>query len=194
MRGVVAILRLFTEALGVFLVSRLSELPEKPVASFAMPGGVAGKNALNIFLYAMEEDAEKRSSEKQFELKEEGWISTEPPLRLKCTYMISAWSAEANPESAALSQISMLSAAYKVFASAKTLPATYMPAQLNTPGLPKPVIGFAENALPGNPDFWISAGCAFRPSFSVNITVSLPVPTESYDDIVEGIQTGYIIR
>ncbi|NLT57987.1 MAG: DUF4255 domain-containing protein [Clostridiales bacterium] len=184
-------LRSFTEALGAFLTARLSDMPERPVASFALPGAVPGQNALNLFLSAMAEDAELRANEPQFARAGLGWVSTPPPLRLKCSYILSAWPAAENPAEAALVQLRLLGAAYGVFASAKTLPAVHLPAPMRVPGLTGPVLALSKDDLSQRPEFWASAGCLFRPAFSLTATVSLPVNAERYDHLVEDVQIDY---
>gem|GEM_PF-2284720 len=188
----IAILRLFTEALGEYVCARLSDLPEKPVASFALPGGIRGQNALNLYFCALAEDADLRSNEKEFERVGDAWVSLLPPLRLKCTYIVSAWPDTPDPEEAALVQIRLLSRACAVFAASGNMPAAYLPAELNTAGLPKPLVSLIDHDLPKRPDFWSLAGCAFHPSFSLSATISIPIAETSYDHIVEELQIKYI--
>ena len=184
-------LKLFTESLGAFLASGLSDMGEKPVVSFALPGAVPGKNALSIFLTGMVENAELRSNETKYERSDTGWIATKPPLMLKCTYVVSAWSASNNPTEASLIQMRLLSAAYHVFTAIKTLPKAYIPEAMNVTGNPKPVIAISKDDLPNRPEFWTSTGCMFHPSFSIVATIALPNVEEQYEHIVEGVQTDY---
>ena len=188
---VVVILRSFTTALGEFLVARLSDTPEKPAASFALPGSLAGKNAINIYLCSIVDDADLRSNETKYELRGDEWIARRPPLRLKCTYIVSAWPAAENPEEAALSQTNMLCAAYSALALSNTVPASYLPAPMKATGMPRPVISIEENTLTGSPEFWTSAGCKFHPAFSFTASVSLPTDEEHFDNVVEGLQIDY---
>jgi len=186
-------LRLFTEALGDFLVDRLSSMPLKPTASFALPGTIIGRNAVNLFLSSIAEDAGLRSNELQYERTEIGWLSTPPPLRLKCTYIISAWPASDDPAEAALAQQQILGEAYRVLVHAGTLPAAYIPPFMKSPNIPAPVIAISKDELHNRPEFWLSTGCTFRPAFSLAATVALPIVEEHYDHIVEGVQTDYKI-
>ena len=187
----VIILKSFTTALGEFLVARMSDMPEKPAVSFALPGAIAGKNALNLYFCSLIDDAELRSNETQYELRGTDWIARRPPLRLKCTYIVSAWPSAGNPQEAALSQMNMLSTAYSVIALSSTLPAAYLPEPMKATGLQRPVIAIEENPLASSPEFWTSAGCKFQPAFSFTATVSLPSTEEHFDNVVEGLQIDY---
>ena len=187
-------LRLFTETIGAYLTARMSDMPEKPAISFALPGLIPGKNALSVFLYAMTEDPQLRSNEKQYERAGDAWISSQPPLRLKCTYIVSAWPDTADQNEAALIQQDILSAAYRVLIPTAALPTAYLPTPLKAPGLPRPVIALNESESPGSPEFWTAIGSPFRPSFSFTATVSLPLIGESYDHVVEGLQIDYRIN
>ena len=193
-KGVFLVLRLFTETLGKFLISQLSDLPEKPVVSYALPGSVAEQNALNIYLVSMTEDVELRSNETINERVGLEWISVQPPVRLQCTYVVSAWPASDNPADAALTQLRLLSAAFRVFASVKTLPPGWTPESLKGPGLPEPAIGLVKDDLSGRPEFWAAAGCLFHPAFAIAATISLPVEDKQYDYLVEEVLVDYEIN
>lgn len=187
-------LRLFTESLGAFLLSRLSTLPEKPVVSFALPGAIPGQNALNIFLSTMMENAELRSNEPQYDRTEFGAFAVPPPLRLKCTYIVSAWPATEDPNQAAFIQQELLSEAYRVLAAFNKLPPAFIPAPMKADGLPAPVIELQKGEFQNRPEFWIAAGCAFHAAFSFTATVSLPAVAERYDHLVEELQIGYQLK
>jgi hypothetical protein len=185
---------LFTESLGVFLISRLSKTPENPVVSFGLPGFVAERNALNLFLSAIVENADLRSNEPEYDRSEFGWYAKKPPLRLKCTYIVSAWPGTEDPSEAALIQQELLSGAYRVLASFSKLPATFIPAPLKAGNLPAPVLELPKSEFQNRPEFWISVGCAFRAAFSFSATVSLPLVEESYDHLVEDLEIGIQLK
>lgn len=187
-------LKLFTEALGEFLTARLAGMPEKPEASFGLPGSVIGKNAVSIFLYAMEEDAELSSAEPQLERTAFGWVATKPPLRLKCTYLVSAWPEFPEGHTSALMQARLLGAAYAVFASTSKLPSAYVPAPLKAGGLTAPVIAMPKNAVPPPPEFWLASECTFHTAFSFTATVALPFVDGRYDHVVEEVQIDYQLK
>ncbi|MCL1873321.1 MAG: DUF4255 domain-containing protein [Clostridiales bacterium] len=187
-------LKLFTEALGEFLTERLTDLPEKPVVSFALPGTVAGQNAVNIFLTSIKEDPDLRSNDLQYKREELGWITTRPPLRLKCTYLISAWPMAADPVIAILDQYQLLSAAFTVIATVKKLPAAFIPAPFSAYDLPEPVIELSDDQLHLDPAFWTALDCAFRPAFSFSATISLPIAGEHFDYGVDKINSEFKIK
>jgi len=187
-------LRMFTEALGQYLISRLSGLPEKPVVTYALPGAARDRDALNVYMTSMEEALELRTNEQRYERRGLEWITAQPPLRLRCAYIVSAWPASGDPAEAALAQLRLLNAAYKVIAKLKTMPPAALPDPMKGQGLPLPVISLAKDELSSRPEFWISAGCAFHPAFAFAATLSLPVEEDQYDYVVEEVITDYYIN
>ena len=169
----------------------MGDMPEKPVVSYGLPGAVEGKNAISIFLYAMAEDAVLRSYDKNYERAAGAWVATPLPLRLKCGYIASAWPAAEDSSESVLIQQNLLSAAYSVLVSTSTVPSVYLPEPLKTDDLQKPVIALTDSVTLKDPAFWTSLGCAFRPAFSFDATVSLPIAEEHYDHIVEGLDIAY---
>jgi len=182
---------MFTEALGAYLTVRMADIPEKPVVSYGLPGSVEGNNAVCLYLCAMTEDAALRSNDKNYARVAGAWVARPLPLRLKCGFIVSAWPAVTAASESALIQQNLLSAAYGALASSGTVPSAYLPAILKTDDLQKPVIALTDNALPKNPEFWVSLGCPYRPSFSFDATVSLPVAESQYDHVVEGLDITY---
>ena len=187
-------LRLFTETIGEFLTDQLSELPEKPLVSYALPGSIAGRNALSIFLIGMTEDEELRSNEQQYLRVGAEWISQPPPIRLQCSYIVSAWPAAEDSAQAALIQLRLMCAAFRVFASIKTMPPGWLPAPMKIPGLPEPLIGLTKDELSGRPEFWAAAGCSFHAAFAFTATLALPAAETRYDHIVEKVLVDYMIN
>jgi hypothetical protein len=187
-------LELFTEALGEYVAICLSDMPEKPTVSFALPGAVEGRDALNIFLIAMAEDVNLRTNEERYERVGLEWVSKPPPLRVKCTYIVSAWPAAVNPADAALAQLRLLGAAFKLFASIRTIPPNRLPAAFRGVDLPAPVIALTKDDLSHRSEFWVSAGCMFHPAFAFDATISLSAAGTGYDHVVEHVQIGYEIN
>ena len=187
-------LSLFTEALGAFLVSRLSDMPENPVASFSLPGDVAGRNALNIFLSSMVENAELNSNEPEYDRSEFGFIKLKPPLRLKCTYIVSVWPSAEDRNEAALIQQELLSETYRVFTYFSKLPLAFIPVPMRADDLPAPVLELPKGEFQNKPEFWTSNGCVYHTAFSCIATISLPAIQDSYDHIVEEVQADYKLK
>jgi len=182
---------MFTEALGAYLTVRMADIPEEPVLTYGLPGAAAGKNAVCICLYTIAEDAALRSYDKNYARVAGAWIARPLPLRLKCGFVVSAWPAATDTSEAALVQQNLLSAAFGALALSNTVPSAYLPAPLKADDLQKPVIALTNDALLKDPAFWASFGCPYRPSFSFDATVSLPVSESQYDHTVEGLDITY---
>ena len=187
-------LSLFSESLGAFLISRLADMPEKPVATFGLPGNAAGRNAVNIFLAGIIENAELRSNEPEYDRSEFGFIALKPPLRLKCTYIISVWPSTEDRNKAAFIEHELLSEVYRVFTFFTKMPTAFIPEPMRADDLPAPVLALPKVEFQNNPEFWASAGCAFHTAFSCTATVSLPAIQDSYDHMVEEVQVGYKLK
>ena len=187
-------LKLFTESLGAFLTSALADMEERPVVSFVLPGAVAGKNALSLFLSSMVENTDLRSSEVKYAQSEYGAVAIRPPIRLKCNYVVSVWPVSDNLVEAAFVQMRLLSAAYSVLSSVNTLPQAFIPEIIKSQDIPKPVIAISKDDLHNRPEFWTSSGCMYHPAFSLSATIALPIAEEHYEHIVKGVKTDYKIN
>jgi len=169
-------------------------MPERPAATFSLPGNAAGRNAVNLYLASIVENAELRSDEPEYERSEFGFIALKPPLRLKCTYIISVWPSEEDREKAALIEHELLSEVYRVFTYFSKLPSAFIPESMRADDLPAPVLEIPKGEFQNKPEFWTSAGCTFHTAFSCTATVSLPAIQESYDHMVEKVQVGYKLK
>jgi len=169
-------------------------MPENPVASYALPGNVAGRNALNLFLASMIENAELKKNEPEYNRSEFGFIAILPPLRLKCTYIISAWPATEDREESVLIQQELLSETYRVLSFTPKLPSAFIPACMKVENLPAPVIEVPKSVFQNAPEFWTANSCAFHTAISCTATVSLPAIQQNYDHMVEEVQIGYVLK
>lgn len=168
--------------------------------SFDRPGDAyqPEKSSINLFLFDVHERADLRSNEPLLQRSADGKHASfqAPPLRMACSYLVTAW-AEAGQagQSATLAQHELLAAALQAFAGAPTLPADKFSGSARDwlARQPYPVeLALMQSDLTRNlSEFWAAVGGNLRPGFTLTATVAMmpeapsaPVPLVMERDIV----------
>jgi hypothetical protein len=134
---------------------------------------------LSLYLYDVRENAELRSNETHLDWKNGQAVLTRAPMRVACTYLVTAWPGSgAGGDAQALGEHQLLSQALTVFARNRSVPPQYLQGSLvgQLPALP--VITARAEGLPNPSEFWTSLSNKLRPSLTVTITISMPVQDE----------------
>lgn len=143
-----------------------------------------------LFLYDIKENRELRSNE-PVRVKRNGNPSVErPPLRVDCSYLVTAWPAEAtlaaetkdsfDQETAGdmvlLEQL-LLSQVLQVLARYPVIPSNLLQGKLANPeqDFPPPMITAQAEGLSNISEFWTAIGSNLRPSLNVRVTISMQV-------------------
>jgi uncharacterized protein DUF4255/carboxypeptidase family protein len=142
-----------------------------------------------LFLYDIRENRELRSNE-PLRVKRNGDTAVgRPPTRVVCSYLVTAWPAEAvgndlkaklniDDETAVdlnlLEQL-LLSEVLQVFSRYPTIPATSLQGKLANPEQPTPLpmITAQAEGLSNISEFWSAIGSNLRPSLNVKATISM---------------------
>lgn len=152
---------------------------------------------INLFLYDVRENTELRSNEPVIE--RENGIATirKPPLRVACSYQVTAWSdSSVTGEAAILDQHQLLGAVLKVFAGIPTIPEKYLQGNLKNTLYPVPLVTAQADLVRNPAEFWTAMGGKLRPSFTVTATlavdhdVDVVVAPEVSSKIISLQQTG----
>ncbi|HXI24706.1 MAG TPA: Pvc16 family protein [Pyrinomonadaceae bacterium] len=145
-----------------------------------------------LFLYDIRENRELRSNELSRVMGGNGQSTiAPPPLRLDCSYLVTAWPIQANPSGTDVDQETgqdpfllehlLLSEVLQVLARYPTIPADFLQGKLANPpqDFPPPMITARAEGLNNISEFWTAIGSTLRPSLSVKATVSVQVsPSE----------------
>lgn len=154
------------------LAARFPELAEaqvsfdRPSEKFAPP-----QPTINLFLYDIRENLELRSNEPVVELRDGAAVIRRPPMRVACTYLVTAWPVGgAEPM---LQEQRLLSQVLQVLAANPTIPHQHLVGSLAGQEPPLPVVTTQPEGLKNPSEFWTAVGNKLRPSISLTVTISL---------------------
>lgn len=146
-----------------------------------------GQPTLDLFLHEVQENRSLRDDEPWLQhLTGGGWTSTRAPMRVDCTYLVTAWSARTGGLRAA-EEHRLLGQALLWLSRFAVLPQVYLKGALSTPGQPFPPPTLVAQTREGQSvgEFWTALGIVPRPAFSLTVTIALqPFPdADTYGDV-----------
>jgi hypothetical protein len=140
---------------------------EFPPAAVTLP-------SINLFLYDIRENLELRDARWYVERQSDGTtVKQRPPVRVDCSYLVTAWPSEAAPNPAA-DEHKLLGEVLKVLVRHPVLPEVLLQGSLahQEPALPS--ITIHQSHLQSWGDFWQAIGG--KPKAALNYTVTIGVP------------------
>lgn len=145
------------------------------------------KTTINLFLYDIRENTELRSNEPVIERQNGLATMRRPPMRLNCSYLVTAWiQSGATGEQAILQQHELLGEVLRVFSRWSSLPLptpdekgkNFLQGELKNSLYPISLVT-AQTDLMRNPaEFWSALGGKLRPSFTLTATLAMDQQTE----------------
>ncbi|HWR26448.1 MAG TPA: Pvc16 family protein [candidate division Zixibacteria bacterium] len=177
-----------------------SKVFDRPDESF-----IPDQTTINLFLYDIRENVELRSNETRFERLNAHVIAHRPPLRISCSYLITAWPVSGDrlpEEELPLEEQHLLSQILEVLSKYPTIPKRFLQGSLKPPepplpqgsiwweDPPLPMVTLHPDALKNLSEFWTSLGSRIRPSITVTATISMPVFADVTGPIVTTKITG----
>ncbi|NER29596.1 MAG: DUF4255 domain-containing protein [Symploca sp. SIO1C4] len=155
------------------LSPRFPELGEAQI-SFDRPSDTfsPGQSTVNLFLYDIRENLELRSNEPTIERRNGQAIIHNPPMRVACSYVITAW--PVGGEELPLQEHRLLSQVLQVFSAYPTIPSQFLENTLlagQEPPLPMVISQVDGLKNPG--EFWAALGNQLRPSIAITVTISM---------------------
>jgi hypothetical protein len=157
-----------------------SELSMENVAiSFAAPDDQFPPSnvslpAVAFFLYDIREDTDLRSGQWEVEKVKGRFVRTRPPVRVSCSYLITAWPSDSAPDPAA-DEHRLLGEVMKVLLRHRKLPEAYLRGELagQEPPLPASIIG--EARLQSLGELWQAMGGRPKAALHYAVTISVDV-------------------
>ena len=156
-----------------------SELANATI-SFAVPDkdwrAQGTKLELNVYLYRAVENRSLRSNERRSTVSADGIITQVPfPVRLECSYVISAWSKAVELAGAPNSEQEhrLLSQVLYVLWRNPTMPSRYLTGLIADSEMPLPIVTAESEDMAAKPDFWTSLDTPVRPSITCHITLAM---------------------
>lgn len=135
-------------------------------------GAITGP-AIDLFLYDIRENLELRSNEWRLTRTENGKASREPPpVRVDCSYMVTAWPADSTDYEA---EHRLLSAVMKVLLKYPKLPEEVLQGSLQDQEPPWRAFTARQSKLQSLGEYWQAMGGKPKAMLNYTITVSMPV-------------------
>jgi hypothetical protein len=141
-----------------------------------------GRSAINLFLYDVRENTELRSNEQQKERVGNQTIVHPAPLRLNCSYLVTAW--PFGGAELALQEHRLLAQVLRVFGQYPTIPTQFLQGSMKKQDPPLPMVALHPDALKNLSEFWSSVGNKLRASLTLTVTISVPLYADVADFMV----------
>jgi Pvc16 N-terminal domain/Carboxypeptidase regulatory-like domain len=130
---------------------------------------------VDLFLYDIRENLELRDNEPTF-IRTNGQVTRRrPPVRVACSYLVTAWPMPAVAADATLREHRLLSQVLQVLSGFRTIPAAYLKDKLVGQEPPLPLLTAQPDSLQRSSEFWTALGNKLRPSVTVTATIALEV-------------------
>ncbi len=132
---------------------------------------------IDLFLYDVRENMELRSNEPIIERNNGEATIHRPPMRVLCSYLVTAWPGNVTGDELALGEHRLLSQALQALSRHPTIAAPYLKGKLVGQEPPLPMITAQTDGLKNPAEFWTALGNKLRPSISLTVTISMqPFP------------------
>jgi len=159
------------------------------------PSGVS-LPAVAFFLYDVRENTGLRPSQWELERRADGMVTRKrPPVRVDCSYLITAWPSEAAPDPAQ-DEHRLLGEVMKVLLGHPKIPAAYLRGELVGQDPPMPARIIAEAQLHSLGEFWQAMGGKPKATLHYAVTVSVDVfePAEVGPEVTNKVITKVTIK
>lgn len=148
-----------------------------------------GQTTVDLFLYDMRENLDLRSNEPIIERHNGQATIRQPPLRVACSYLVTAW--PVGGAELPLQEHRLLSQVLQVLSGYPTIPDRFWRGSLVGQEPPLPMVALHPDALKNLSEFWTALGSKLRPSLTVTVTIAMPVLADVTAPIVTTKLTGY---
>jgi len=129
--------------------------------------------AIDVFLYDIRENRELRSNEWVLERRSDGTAAKEPPpLRVECSYLVTAWASESTP-TPAQDEHKLLGEAMRALVRYSTIPDELLQGELAGQEPPLPATAIQPGHLQSMAEFWQALGGRPRAAFTYSVTIGM---------------------
>jgi hypothetical protein len=135
-----------------------------------------GQRTVNLFLYDVRENVGLRDNEPIIQRQNGQVIIRQPPLRVACSYLVTAWPAGATGEALVLQEHQLLSQALQTLSRYPTISGDLLlGTSFERQEPPLPMMMAQMDGLKNPSEFWTALGNKLRASFSVTVTIAMDV-------------------
>ena len=129
---------------------------------------------IDLFLYDIRENVELRNNEPTVERLNGQATIRRPPLRINCSYLVTAWPGGVSGDELALQEHRLLSQVLQVLVRYPTIPEPFLQGSLLEQSLPLPIVTAQAEGLKSPSEFWTAMGKQLRPTLNVVVTLAIP--------------------
>jgi uncharacterized protein DUF4255 len=131
--------------------------------------------AVSFFLYDARENYDLRTNQWEHERQPDGvTMRRRPPVRVDCSYLITAWPNENAPDPAQ-DEHRLLGAVLKVLLRHRRIPESYLRGELVGQDPPIPAKIIADNQLHNLGEFWQAMGGKLKAALHYAVTISVDI-------------------
>lgn len=154
-----------------------------------------GQPTVNLFLYEVQESRALRDPAPYVDRTADQAVRRVPPVRMDCTYLMTAWSSQ-NGAVKAEEEHRLLGLALLWLNQLPLIGSGYLRGGLADPAQPFPLPTLVAQRREDQSDgqFWTALGIAPRPAFSFTVTIAMPAlddPTPS--PLAQGVQVHPVL-
>lgn len=144
------------------------------------------QTTVNLFLFDIRENMELRDKEPFVERRDGKAFIQRPPMRVDCSYLLTAWAAGGTGPELVLEEHDLLGQALQLLARYPTIPEKFLRGGLKQQGRPVPlsVGGTNRDEMKDAADFWSALGNKLRPALIVTATLELPTSEQETAPLV----------
>jgi hypothetical protein len=143
---------------------------------------------VDLFLYDLRENLELRANDSTFTQTNGQVTITPPPLRLACTYLVTAW--PVGGAELPLQEQQLLADVLQVLSRYPRIPDAFLQGAMVGQQPPLPMIALHPDTPRSMSELWTALGNKLRPSLSVTVTISMPVFPPATAPEAISVQTG----
>jgi hypothetical protein len=129
------------------------------------------QTTVDLFLFDVRENMELRSNEPKIERRNGEAIIHRAPMRVACTYLITAW--PVGGTDLMLQEQRLLAQVLQVLATYPQVPAAFLKGKLAGQEPPLPMMATHPEELKNPAEFWTAIGNKMRASIAVTVTISM---------------------
>jgi hypothetical protein len=143
--------------------------------AFETPGkGYApGQATLNLFLHQIQEHLELRDPAPIVERSENGFVRRQSPLRVRCTYLVTAWSEAAGAADKVRGEHRLLGLALVWLRRFPVIPTGFLQGDLASQEVAPPTLVARPDGARDVGAFWSALGIPPRPALDLSVTIGM---------------------
>jgi len=156
---------------------------------------------VNLFLYEVKENRELRDPVPITEKLGDMFVRRRPPLRVDCSYLVTAWS-RATGAARVAEEHQLLSQGFLWLSRFPTIPAAYFAGSLVGQPFPPPTLVAQMDGTKNTGEFWSALGVPPRPYFNLVVTIAMdlavqtpegpPVVTKDIRLVLAGVEDRFL--